>query len=326
MPFTNTTSLIVWQLKLCVPSNDKRCLIVVFFRSESNGTNATLPDEYRISLVVLYVLVFIGGIIGVIMMSTTLMSNMRSITRVSVINLLVVHVIFLLTVPFRVYYYASTNWELSFIFCKLVSSMLHVHMYLSFIFYAIILCTRYLAYFQWRHRLEFYRDLHAVIASVTIWVIILAIVLPSTVIIYGSGTARNNNQCFAFGIALNNTNVKVLNYIICVVVLLIWLVLASCQCYILWCVCRKHGKLSLAHQEFWAQIKSLCFVLIMLICFVPYQAFRIYYVCTYWQGFEKVNEVFLAVTAFSCFDMLLFAGSSVWRPSYNKMYKMCCSS
>lgn len=269
---------------------------------------------------VLYVLVFIGGIIGAIIISTT-MSNMLSVTTVSVINLLVVHIIFLLTVPFRVYYYASAEWNLGFSFCKLVSSMLHVHMYLSFIFYAIILCNRYLSYFEWRHRLEFYRVSHAVIASVTVWAIILATVIPST-ISYGSGTNTTDNQCFTFGIALQNTDVKKLNYVICSVVLLIWVLLASCQCYIIWRVRQKHGKVLWVHQEFWAQIKSLCFVLIMLICFVPYQAFRIYYVCIYWHGLEKVNEVFLAVTAFSCFDMLLFAGRGVWRPAY----KMCCAS
>ncbi|KAK3545462.1 hypothetical protein QTP70_007689 [Hemibagrus guttatus] len=122
---------------------------------DGNST-AVLPIEYRISLVVLYVLIFIGGIIGAIIISTTIMSNMLSVTRVSVINLLVVHMIFLLTVPFRVHYYASAKWKLGPSFCKLVSSMLHVHMYLSFIFYTIILCNRYLAYFEWRHRLEFY--------------------------------------------------------------------------------------------------------------------------------------------------------------------------
>lgn len=267
---------------------------------------------------VLYLLVFIGGIIGVIVMSTTLMSNMLSVTRVSMINLLVVHLVFLITVPFRVYYYASADWTLGFSFCKLVSSMLHVHMYLSFIFYAIILCTRYLAYFEWKHRLEFYRDLHAVIASVTIWAIILAIVIPST-ITYGSGMSTDNNQCFEFGIALNDPNVKVLNYIICTVVLLIWVTLGTGQGYILWSVCRKHGRVSWVHQEFWAQIKSLCFVLIMLVCFVPYQAFRIYYTCKYKGDLEKVNEVFLAITGFSCFDMLVFAGRGIWRPAY----KMC---
>ncbi|KAB5579555.1 hypothetical protein PHYPO_G00196370 [Pangasianodon hypophthalmus] len=288
-----------------------------------NGSEIlSLPIEYRISLVVLYMFVFIGGIIGVIMMSTTLMSNMLSITRVSVINLLVVHVIFLLTVPFRVHYYVSTTWTLGFTFCKLVSNMLHVHMYLSFIFYAIILCTRYLAYFEYRHRLEFYRDLHAVIASVAIWLFILAIIIIPSNLTYGSGMTTNDTQCFTFGTALKNTNVKVLNYIICTVVLLISVILASCQCYILWCVFRKHGHVSWIHQEFWAQIKSLCFVLIMLICFVPYQAFRMYYVCKYFEELEKVNEVFLAVTAFSCFDMLVFAGSSVWRHAY----KVCCVS
>ncbi|KAK2860688.1 hypothetical protein Q7C36_004854 [Tachysurus vachellii] len=289
------------------------------------GSESDLPIAYRISLAVLYLLVFIGGIVGVIIMSTTIMSNMLSVTRVSMINLLVLHLIFLLTVPFRVYYYVANKWELGSYFCKLVSSMLHGHMYLSFIFYAIILCNRYLTYFEWRHRQEFYRELHAVIASVTIWAIILAIVIPST-INYGTGTDKptlitnNVTQCFAFGTALINKNVKVMNYIICSVVLLIWVLLASCQFYIMWRVRQKHGEFRWVHQEFWAQIKSLCFVLIMLICFVPYQAFRIYYAYTYWPGLEKVNEVFLAVTAFSCFDMLLFAGREVCQSAY----KMCC--
>lgn len=288
----------------------------------SNSTD--LPKEYRDSLVVLYLLVFIGGIIGVIIMGKTLMSNMLSVTRVSIINLLVVHFVFLLTVPFRVYYYATNNWTLLFGFCKVVSIMLHVHMYLSFIFYAIILSTRYLTYFEWRNRLEFYRDLHAVIASVAIWAIILSFVIPST-ITYGSGMSPDDKQCFAFGKALTNNSVMVLNYIICTGVLLMWVILALCQCYILWCVWRKHGKTSCDHQEFWAQIKSLCFVLIMLVCFVPYQAFRIYYVHTYRPELEKVNEVFLSLTAFSCFDMLVFTGitgSGVWRTAH----KMCCSS
>ncbi|KAM9500880.1 putative G-protein coupled receptor 141 [Clarias gariepinus] len=293
--------------------------MIAFFRSEilANSTEP-IPSGYRISLTVLYLLVFIGGIVGVIMMSTTLMSNVLSVTRVSIINLLVVHVFFLLTVPFRVYYYISNNWKLGSDFCKLVSSMLHVHMYLSFIFYAIILCTRFMTYFESRQRLEFYRTLHAVIASATIWAIILAIVIPSTMS-YGSGMNTTSDQCFVFGAALKNTNVKVLNYIICTVVLLIWIALASCQCYILWRVCRKHRNVSWVHQEFWAQIKSLSFVLIMLICFVPYQTFRIYYVSTYSQELQKINEVFLSVTAFSCFDMLVFAGRGMWQLAY----KMC---
>ncbi|XP_062849592.1 probable G-protein coupled receptor 141 [Trichomycterus rosablanca] len=290
--------------------------------NSTNQTSTIFPLDYRISLMVLYTLVFLGGILGVILMCTSLRSNMLSVTSVSVLNLVLVHVLFLLTVPFRVYYYATNSWALGTIFCKMTSSMIHANMYLSIIFYTIILSTRYLSFFEWRHRLEFYRVLHALIASVTIWAVILGLALPATVLTYGNVRTNNNNLCFTYGLALNNVGVKVVNYILSGVVLVIWLSLASCQLYILWQVCRKHGKASLSHQEFWAQIKSLCFLLIMLICFVPYQSFRIYYVSAYCQQLATINEVFIAVTAFSCFDMLIFAGRDMWRP----LYTTCCVS
>ncbi|XP_072544203.1 probable G-protein coupled receptor 141 [Salminus brasiliensis] len=289
----------------------------------SDATNQTsiIPMEYRVGLVFLYSVVFLGGSVGIGLMSTILKSNM-SITTVSVINLLVVHLLFLLTVPFRIYYYAGNHWALGSTFCKLVSSMIHAHIYLTLIFYIVILTARYLAYFELGYRLEFYRVLHAVMASVTLWVIILGSALPATVVNYGSAaTGGGNEVCFNFGASLSYSPVGVLNYIMSAVVLLVCIVLASIQLWILSRVYRKHGQASFAHQEFWAQIKSLCFVLIMFLFFVPYHAFRIYYVSNYWDGLQIVNEVFLTFTTFSCFDMLTFAGRGVWRPVYIK----CCA-
>ncbi|XP_036452483.1 probable G-protein coupled receptor 141 [Colossoma macropomum] len=284
-----------------------------------------LPLEYRVSLVFLYTLIFLGGSIGAGLMSTILKSNMLSITTVSVINLLVVHLLFLLTVPFRIYYYVSDHWALGRDFCKMVSGMIHAHMYLSFIFYIVILAARYLAYFEWGHQLEFYRALHAVIASVSLWAIILGSALPASLVTYGSvpNGSLSNEVCFDFGGALQNVGVEILNYIISAVVLLAWIVLACIQLCILWRVYGKYGRASFAHQEFWAQIKSLFFVLIMFLCFVPYNVFRIYYVSKYWAGLQKVNEVFLAITAFSCFDMLTFAGRGVWRSAYTQCCTLC---
>ncbi|KAI4899089.1 hypothetical protein NFI96_007424, partial [Prochilodus magdalenae] len=279
-------------------------------KSNGNDTNTTtvLPLDYRVSLVLLYTVTFLGGTIGAGLMSTTLKASMLSITSVSVINLMVVHLVFLLTVPFRIYYYVSDYWALGNDFCKVVSGMIHAHMYLSFIFYIVILTARYLAYFEWGHRFEFYRVLHAVIASVSLWIIILGSALPAALDKYGDGNI-SVGVCFDFGGALKITGVKILNYIICVVVLLVWTILACIQLFILWQVCRKHGRTSFVHQEFWAQVKSLGFVLIMFFCFVPYHVFRIYYVSQYYDGLQKVNEVFLALTAYSCFDLLTFAGS-----------------
>ncbi|XP_076840944.1 putative G-protein coupled receptor 141 [Brachyhypopomus gauderio] len=280
-------------------------------------TNLTLTINYRASLLFLYILVLLGGSVGAGLMSSVLKSNM-SITTVSVINLLVLHVMFLLTVPFRVYYYSSNSWNLSLSFCKFVSGMIHAHMYLSFIFYIIILIARYLAYFQWAHRWEFSRTLHAVIASLMVWVIILGIVLPASVLTYGSGMTSSDKFCFGFGEALTIPGVQLLNYIISTVVLLACPALACCQLYILWQVHQKLGQACFSHQEFWVQIKSMFFVLIMFLCFMPYHVFRIYYVRNFHDELEKINEVFLAITAFSCFDLLIFVGRGVWQTVYAK--------
>uniref|UniRef100_A0A4W4F9A5 G-protein coupled receptors family 1 profile domain-containing protein n=1 Tax=Electrophorus electricus TaxID=8005 RepID=A0A4W4F9A5_ELEEL len=290
-------------------------------------TNQTmsLPIDYRAGLLFLYSLVFLGGFVGAGLMSTVLKSNMLSITTVSVINLLVVHVIFLLTIPFHMYYYATNSWNLSFDACRIVSGMIHAHMYLSFIFYTIILLARYLAYFEWGHRLQFYRALHAFIASMMVWTITLGIALPATVLVYGSGMTGSDTVCFDFGGALTYPGVQSLNYIMSAMVLLVWTALASRQLYVLWQVYQKHRQASYSHQEFRVQIKSMFFVLIMFLCFVPYHVFRIYYVTRFLENklLEDINDVFLAFTAFSCFDLLTFASRGMWQPAYIKCCILC---
>ncbi|XP_066538242.1 probable G-protein coupled receptor 141 isoform X2 [Hoplias malabaricus] len=292
----------------------------------SNATNETthFSTGYKVGLVFMYSLILLGGAVGTILMSTVLRSNMLSITTVSVINLLVVHLLFLLTVPFRIYYFTRGQWDLGYGFCKMVSSMIHAHMFLSFIFYIIILIARYLAFFEWGHIQGFFRTLHAVIASMSVWAIVLGSALPATIITYGSSAngTRSDQMCFEFGSSLTSKNVRILNYFMSAMVLSIWTVLACVQLLILWRVYRRYGQASYVHQEFWAQIKSLCFVLIMFICFVPYNAFRIYYINQYTTGLQEVNEVFLTFTAFSCFDILAFAGKKVWRMDHIQ----CCSS
>lgn len=62
------------------------------------------------------------------------------------------------------------------------------------------------------------------------------------------------------------------------------------------------------HQEFWAQLKSLCFAVVLLVCFMSYYMFRNYYL-EHLQQLEHTNEVFLSLTALSCLDMFTFLRS-----------------
>lgn len=248
-----------------------------------------------------------------------------SFTKVSVINLIAVHFIFLLTVPFRIYYYAfDENWILGLYFCKIVSVMIHAHMYLAFIFYVFLLIVRYVEHSDQQHKLEFHRILHATTASATVWLVIFGSMFPVTMANYGT-TQNDSTQCFHFGQSLKTPAVKTLNYVICIVVILIWSVLVFVQVYFLVNVSKRFGRATCQRQEFWAQLKNVVFLSVMFFCFVPYQGFRVYYVYEYGKSEKNnhINEVFLAITAFSCFDMIIFAGRDISKRKNSRRW-FCC--
>lgn len=200
-------------------------------------------------------------------------------------------------------------------------------MYLAFFFYVFLLIVRYMENFSKQPVLNFHRVLHATIASVAVWLIIFCIIFPPTLLKYGF-SANNSTQCFHFGEALKKSAVKNLNYVICIVVLLVWSGLVCFQLYFLLYVGKTHGTCD--RQEFQVQMKNLVFLLVMFLCFVPYQVFRIYYVSAYRNSellksteLPYKNEIFLALTAFSCLDMIVFSGRNIYKYLSSRGC-MCC--
>lgn len=261
-------------------------------------------------------MVLVGGVISMSLMINLLQSNTRSVTTTAVLNLIIVHILFLLTVPFRIYYYAYGTWKLTGGFCKVVSLMIFAHIHLAFIFYCIILVGRYLTFFRRSSRMEFYRTLHAVGASLLVWALVLLIMLPVVVKEYGSNSnTTGRDQCFDFGNSLEVDTVKLLNYILSCIILVVTMAMAGFQVWILGHVYRTYRALTFSHQEFWAQMKSACFVVVMVVCFVPYNLFRIYYVSQAQRhSLDPINEILLAVTSFSCLDMLTLIGRPTCVP------------
>ncbi|XP_072268306.1 probable G-protein coupled receptor 141 [Pyxicephalus adspersus] len=280
------------------------------------------------TLTVLYTTVLVGGTIGIIIMSFLLhRTNTRSMTTTVVINLLVVHGIFLLTIPFRIIYYVERKWRFGFPFCRMISAMIHIHMYLSFIFYVAMLIIRYISYFKQKDKIEFYRKLHSVVASAAVWIIILLVLFPLFYLQYGNEDANESNgtaQCFMFHKAIDNFSVKILNYVVVVIVVTIICLLLAVQIFIIVKVVSKLKKSSLEHQEFWAQLKSLFFILVMITCFFPFHMFRIYYI-THTNECYFYNEIFLSITALSCLDLLSFAIQTYFQKVLKHMtFKLRC--
>ncbi|NXY45574.1 GP141 protein, partial [Ceuthmochares aereus] len=261
------------------------------------------------TLITVYSVAFAGGGIGSIAMSLLLVKmNTLSVTTTAIVNLVVVHSLLLFTVPFRLHYYVNKKWVFKMPFCKMVSAMVHIHMYLTFLFYVITLVIRWLIFFQWKDKVEFYRKLHAIAASTAVWVFVMVFVVPVLYFEYGRSGPYNDTICFKFHKELQQESVKALNYTIIAVVTCLTCVLLALQVFILVKVSRKLSTSLWSHQEFWAQVKNLIFICVIIICFLPYHLFRAYYIqhVNDFGQLESYNEVFLSLTALSCLDLLSF--------------------
>uniref|UniRef100_M4B0D5 G protein-coupled receptor 141 n=2 Tax=Xiphophorus TaxID=8082 RepID=M4B0D5_XIPMA len=274
-----------------------------------NNTPTTKSEpessEFRITLMVIYSVVLLCGTVSLSLMMHILKSSAASATSITVFNLIFAHFIFLLTVPFRIYYYVTNEWKLGIEWCKTVSAMIHIHMYVSFLLYMIILVTRLWPHYCRARQVESLGRMQALIGSVVLWVIVLIVVSCIIFRFYGKTEEnKNSTHCFHFAESMNSA--KELNYILSILVIVVGVVLTALQANVLWTLYKRDRQGCRSQQDFGAQLKSLCFTLIMLICFVPYHSFRLYYIGQ--PELEPVNEVLLSLTTFNCLDMLTFLG------------------
>ncbi|KAF7214051.1 probable G-protein coupled receptor 141 [Nothobranchius furzeri] len=283
---------------------------VLHFRVQGDSeANCTVPgeDESHTILLVIYSVVLLCGTVSLSLTVYILKSHTTSSTSVAVLNLIFAHFIFLITVPFRIYYYATHRWYLDFEWCKIVSAMIHVHMYMSFMLYVVILVTRLLPYYYRGARVTSFSSMHALIASVLVWIIVLVTVLLVIRFVYAKDDKicpQVCQHCFRFAHCM--ASVKGLNYFLSTLIILVTVVLTVLQANVLLVLYRKYRAKCSSQQDFEAQLKSLLFALIMFFCNVPYHMFRLYYIEH--SDLENINEVLLGLTTLNCLDMLTFLG------------------
>ncbi|XP_029313846.1 probable G-protein coupled receptor 141 [Cottoperca gobio] len=270
-------------------------------------------NEYHTVLLVIYTVILLSGIISLSLMIHIMKFSVSSITSIAVLNLIFTHFVFLLTVPFRIYYYATHEWSLGLKWCKVVSGMIHIHMYMSFIFYVIILISRLMSFYNKADLVTSCQTFHALIASAVVWMVVLVVVPCIIYYSYGKNakeeSSGSNNStlthCFQFGNHIEST-VKVFNYIVSIIIIVAAALLTGLQANVLRVLYRKHHQGCTSQQDFWAQLNSLCFALIMVVCFIPYHMFRLGYLNN--LDLQNINELFLSLTTFNCLDMLTFLG------------------
>lgn len=269
----------------------------------------TDDSEHHTTLLAIHSVVLLSGTVSLSLMMYMMKSSITSSTSIAVLNLILTHFIFLLTVPFRIYYHAAEHWILGSGWCRVTSAMIHIHMYMSFIFYVIILVSRLITFYcRSEHRVSFSRG-DALLVSIVVWVLVFLVIPLVIYFYYGkmNSIPHNTTNCFDFGSHINSAG-KVFNYIVSMVIIVASFALTALQANAVRILYRKHQQFSTFQQDFGAQLKSLCFAAIMMICFVPYHVFRLIYLEH--RDLQNVNEVFLSLTTFNCLDMLTFLGNT----------------
>ncbi|XP_067418551.1 probable G-protein coupled receptor 141 [Emydura macquarii macquarii] len=269
----------------------------------SNGTLPQNLERLHLILIGLYSVTMAGGIVGIIVMSRHLFQrNIQTVMTIIIINLMAVHSILLLSLPFRLAYYILSEWKFGWLTCKMFSAMIYAHMYITFIFYVAIIIIRLL-------RQEFKRC-YTTTWIAAVWFVMILVISPIFLSYYGISKSYNHSKCFQFHRDIQEQGMVIANYSLIGIMVATVSALSIIQLAVIFQLVMKYWPDMNSHVEFRAQMKSFFFILVIVVCFIPHHVFRIYYIQNFPADDDNnlflYNEIFLAFTALCCLDMLCF--------------------
>ncbi|XP_062970771.1 probable G-protein coupled receptor 141 [Cynocephalus volans] len=282
----------------------------------SNTDGGHCHEHCRAILLIFYSMVLLGGTTGTIMMLRIMFKrNSHSMMSTIILNIIVLHAVLLVSLPFRLSYYGLVVWEFGSFTCRVVSSIIYGHMYFTFVFYVAIVVLHLLIYFK-KLQMQQLQKYHAVVLSITIWVVGSLIFLPILFLQYGIDPSYSEQQrCFEFYKDLSQREFIIMNYSMIVIMMTTVVTLFLMQVAVIIQLVKAFWPDLWAHQEYRAQIKSFFFLLVIVVCFIPHHAFRVHFIQKYSEreNSELVlyNEVCVARTTVCCLDMLCFASGII---------------
>nr|XP_046152282.1 lysophosphatidic acid receptor 6a [Oncorhynchus gorbuscha] len=148
----------------------------------SGGSNCTKNDGFKYPLYsTVFSLVFIVGLITnmAAMYIFTCTLKLRNETTTYMINLVVSDLLFVFTLPLRVFYFLNQDWPFGGILCKLSVSLFYTNMYGSILFLTCISVDRFLAIVHPLRSRALRTKRNAKMVCVAVWVLVLAGSLPT---------------------------------------------------------------------------------------------------------------------------------------------------
>ncbi|XP_022521711.2 P2Y purinoceptor 2 [Astyanax mexicanus] len=183
--------------------------------NSSSFSNSSAPfrckfneDFKYILLPTSYGVVFVIGLLlnAIAMYAMLFRIKQWSPNTIYMINLTVCDTLYILTLPFLIYYYADKNvWPFSESFCKLIRFLFYANLYGSILFLSCISLHRFLGVCHPVRSMHWVSPRRARLVSVAVWVIVLVFQAP---VLYFSRTRNAGNDL----VCLDTTTEELFNH------------------------------------------------------------------------------------------------------------------
>uniref|UniRef100_M4B0N2 Lysophosphatidic acid receptor 6a n=2 Tax=Xiphophorus maculatus TaxID=8083 RepID=M4B0N2_XIPMA len=172
-----------------------------------DNSNCSKNDMFKYPLYsTVFSIVFVVGLITnvVALYIFTCSLKMRNETTTYMMNLVVSDLLFVFTLPLRVFYFINKNWPFGGIFCQISVSLFYTNMYGSMLFLTCISVDRFLAIVHPFRSRMLRTKRNAKIVCAAVWVLVLSGSLP-TGFLLNSTTPDTQGNTFCFENFSSNT-------------------------------------------------------------------------------------------------------------------------
>ncbi|KAM9481577.1 P2Y purinoceptor 2-like isoform 1-T2 [Clarias gariepinus] len=287
------------------------------FINSSSQYDCKFNEDFKyVLLPVSYGIVFLIGLVLNVIALYSMLFRIKhwSPNTIYMINLTVCDTLYILTLPFLIYYYADKNdWPFTEAFCKLIRFLFYTNLYGSILFLSCISIHRFLGICHPVRSMQWVNAHRARFVSVIIWVIVLIFQAP---VLYFSRTTDK--------VCHDTTSQELFNYFVVYSSVISLILFVIPFAFVLVCNGLMVRKLiqpstiggATSHRSKQKSVKMIVIVLLVFIlCFLPFHLTRsLYYIfryvkvnCTLLEGCNIAYKVTRPLaSANSCLDPILY--------------------
>ncbi|KAK5602510.1 hypothetical protein CRENBAI_010375 [Crenichthys baileyi] len=251
-----------------------------FFMAGLNNSCTDLESllkHYYLS--VSYGIIFIVGLVGNIMSISIYLAKLRPWKSSSIImvNLALMDLLYVLTMPFLVYYYSNReSWMLGDFMCRFVRFAFHFHLYGSILSLSCVAVFRFVVVIQPLWLIQVQQKIWGIVACLVVWTVAAAEVTPMLTII--SLTHKDNMTfCVDFANTEPVASIREYNWLLTAFGFALPLVLVFI-CYIGIVKQLTGGSSTTGSYRMRARRVTVLILVVFVTCYLPYHILRVLWV------------------------------------------------